>query len=265
MKPLLIAAGLALFACAPGIARAVPGCAVFVQSQVELTGPDLSLADLLAPDSCPKWLRAARQVALGRAPLLGSARVLDGAEVRAMLVRIAPPAQPISVRVPERIRVIRGGARAACADLQPRISPPAGPAVECGAGGRIGRDAPLVVGTPVWDAALARWTVIARCARPGDCVPFLLELSGAAPPSDRSPRAADLARSSGARIDSEPPVMRPGQAVILVWDQDGIRFTGRATCLDRGRAGDFVRARITPGGRVVHAVVVNSAMLRTGS
>ena len=270
MRLLLIAACLAIFASVSGGAESQPSC--WVRSQVELSAPDFSLADLLAPGRCPELLRAAARVPMGRAPLEGSVRVLEGGEVRARFARIAPAGGLLWLRVPERIRVVRAGERAACADLQPQIAPsaPWAQSLECGAEGRIRRAAPLQLGKPVWDRALERWAMVARCARPADCVPFLVELSGPAPPVPMSQTpsgsaSAELSSASGSRMNSGKLVMRPGQAATLLWDQDGIRFTGRATCLDAGHAGELVRARIVPGGRVVRAVVVSSAMLRAVS
>jgi len=269
MKLLLIAAGLIMFAGAPGVAESQPGCAVRIQSEVELRGSDLSLADLLAPGSCPELLRAAARVPLGRAPLEGSVRVLEGGAVRALVARAAPAGELLSLPVPERIRVVRAGERAACADLQPQIAPsaPWAQPLECGAEGRIRRAAPLRLSKPVWDRARERWALVARCARPADCVPFLVELSGPAPTLPMSQTltggaSVELSSTGKSRVNSGILMMRPGQAATLLWDQDGIRFTGRATCLDGGNAGELVRARIVPGGRVVRAVVVSTAMLR---
>jgi len=262
MKLHFIAACLIIFAAMSGVAESQTICRV--RSEVELSAADLSLADLLAPGRCPELLRAAARVPLGRAPLEGSVRVLEGGEVRALVARIAPAGEPL--RVPERIRVVRAGERAACADLQPQIAPtaPWAQPLECGAEGRIRRAAPLRLSKPVWDRVLERWAMVARCARPADCVPFRVELSGPSPPPTGSARA-EFSSPSESRVNSEKLVMRPGQAATLLWDQDGIRFTGRATCLQGGTVGEWVRARIVPGGRVVRAVVVSSGMLRVVS
>jgi hypothetical protein len=59
-----------------------------------------------------------------------------------------------------------------------------------------------------------------------------------------------------------PVMVRPGQTVILVWDQDGIRMQLPALCLDRGGNGSQVRARILQSGAVVRATVVGVGSLR---
>ena len=63
----------------------------------------------------------------------------------------------------------------------------------------------------------------------------------------------------------EKPLVRPGEAVTLLWDQDGIRLVVPAICLDKGTAGDAVRARIVRGGRLVRAVVESAGRLRVAS
>jgi hypothetical protein len=117
----------------------------------------------------------------------------------------------------------------------------------------------------VWDPLLERWQMIARCSHAADCVPFLVQVSG--PPSPTVSRGHDANRNlrTIAAPANEKPLIRPGQIATLLWDQDGIRITGRATCLDRGWAGDWVRARIAPGGRVLRAVIVSAGILRAGS
>lgn len=270
MRVILIFACFLLLECTPCLAEAELGCTIQVQSEVEITSANLALADLLGSNSCPEVLRAAAQVPLGRAPLIGSVRVLEGDAVRAMLKRIAPTEDCCSMLVPERIRVRRAGDRAECPDL-PVASPSAGQdqKVECGAAGRISRDASLLLNKPVWDSFLRRWQAVARCTRPSDCVPFLVQLSGTEPILEIAPapiptrQANALASSRGQRANiSENIAMRPGQAATLIWEQDGIRVTGRAVCLDRGNPGDSVRARISPGGRVIPTIVVRSGLLR---
>ena len=78
------------------------------------------------------------------------------------------------------------------------------------------------------------------------------------PPSG-SPRPPRSSPASG------KPLVRPGEAVALLWDQDGIRLVVPAICLDPGGAGQSVRARIAPHGRLVRAIVISAGQLRTAS
>lgn len=274
MKPLLIAAILVVFGCELSVAQGKPNCTISMQKNIELLSPDFSLGDLLAPNTCPELLRAAVQVSLGKTPRFGSVRILDGAALRGMLERLLPGGEAIAVRLPERIRVYRAGERAACADIRAQIPASADGWQEedCGAADRIARHAPLRFSEPAWNASLQRWAAVARCAHPGDCVPFLVQLSGPHAGSEM-PHGSDPGRDATglgrARAESKAksakPLLRPGQVATLLWDQDGIRFTGRVTCLDAGSAGEVVRARIAPGGRVVRAVVASPGVLRAGS
>jgi hypothetical protein len=80
--------------------------------------------------------------------------------------------------------------------------------------------------------------------------------------------AADSSLSSGLAAsgsDRALPLVRAGQTVTLLWDQDGIRLVVPAVCLDRGAPGEKVRARMGRGGAVVDAIVVSAGMLRAAS
>jgi Chaperone for flagella basal body P-ring formation len=83
----------------------------------------------------------------------------------------------------------------------------------------------------------------------------LARLAAASAPSPTTALGADRAL----------PLVRPGQTVTLLWDQDGIRLVVPAVCLDRGAPGENVRARMGHGGAVVRAIVVSAGMLRAAS
>ena len=61
------------------------------------------------------------------------------------------------------------------------------------------------------------------------------------------------------------PLVRSGETVTLLWDQDGIRLVIPAVCLDAGGEGQRVRARIATSGRTLPAIVVRAGMLRAAS
>lgn len=93
-------------------------------------------------------------------------------------------------------------------------------------------------------------------------------------PGEREPRTAAGERTPGQQIPGRvlqgpilaaavaAAVVRPGQTVILVWDQYGIRVQVPALCLDRGAPGSEVRARILPSGAVMRATVENAGSVR---
>ena len=278
---------LTLAARAPSASAAAPACATpVVRSELEISGRELSLADLLAPGACPALLLAARQVRLGAAPLVGSARVFEGSQVRALFQKVGVQriegTQPSgslsgspseSWTIPERITVRRAGPRASCADLAGRIlrTLPSRPAeglsartVDCGAAARIPSDARLELSRPLWNPGVVAWEIAARCERPAVCVPFLVRVRenrhnlAAAGSSPTSPGGASQAAD-------EPPLVLRGQTATLVWDQDGIRLLVPVLCLDPGSLGRPVRARILPGGRIIRAIVVSAGRLRVVS
>lgn len=82
-------------------------------------------------------------------------------------------------------------------------------------------------------------------------------------------RQAERSRATHSVPASAAPVpervVRPGQTVTLIWDQDGIRVQVRALCLDMGANGSQVRARILQSGMVVRATVVGAGSLRVTS
>lgn len=60
-------------------------------------------------------------------------------------------------------------------------------------------------------------------------------------------------------------LVRRGELVPLLWDQDGIRVVTQAVALQAGGAGETVRARITGGGKTVRAIVREAGTLELES
>jgi hypothetical protein len=302
MKILVIAACLAGFSLLPWPAWSQPACHAGVAAAVEVPPGRISLADLLAKDTCPALLRAAARIPLGAAPLMGSDRVLDAAEVNLLLRKVAAilPAGvevPTGMLVPERVTVRRSGPRASCADLARRLGPfeklPApsrsafiGTAgaktarvetapqelnpqdMECGASDRIPQWSALERMKTVWNPALNSWDVSLGCTRHQDCVPFLVRVrkqnaSSEAAFDGMPAPTRDLGLLPSAGTPLGTVMVRRGQTVRLLWDQYGVRLIVPATCLDPGDKGQTIRARIALSGRIVRAIVVNAGELRT--
>jgi len=277
MRLFLIALSVVALSLHPPGAAGQSECQVTVPASVEVAAGGFSLADLLAPGACPELVRAAVPVRLGSAPAVGSARVLEGDDVRSRLRKLVEASGTGAVRVermrvPERITVRRVGARASCADIGTQIlaAMPAQPSgmmvpsqeTDCGAAGRIPYGTRLELMRRVWDPVLASWDVSTRCVPRADCVPFLVRVRMRDPQQPIPASSASLRRDVLRDAESQPLVRR-GQIVTLLWDQDGIRLVVPAVCLDPGGAGQRVRARISHSGRVVGAVVESRAMLRT--
>jgi hypothetical protein len=90
----------------------------------------------------------------------------------------------------------------------------------------------------------------------------------AVPPEPRkrsAPRPPNSLPPAAPPAPANGDLVRRGQTVILVWDQDGIRVQVPAQCLDRGALGGEVRARILQSGVVVRATVVGAGGLRAVS
>ena len=278
MKLVRVAVGIAMLSLTTSIVTGQQQCAVTVKANIEIAPGEFSLADLLTPGSCSALRRAATRVRMGKAPLAGSVRVLRGEDVAMRLETLAPQSAIGAIRVrpvPERITIRRTGARVSCAEIGAEIFPDSPPrAIECGAAGRIAQNTPLELTRSVWDPAVGGWNVSARCVHRADCVPFLLRVRGDLDLSiptvsgDRSsiqaptmipPRPLAPSFSNSA---VRPPLVRQGDQVTLLWDQDGIRLTMRAVSLDAGGLGQPVRARVTGGTRIVHAVVEGTGVVR---
>ena len=273
MKIPSIIAGIALLATTASLCRAETPCHATVESNIEISGTELTLADLLTRDSCAPLRTAAATVLLGAAPLEGIARILSGDEIRVRLQAVIPEADA-SVLVPERTIVRRAGRRASCGEIEAKLLPTASSSsttdptsaqrakidqeIDCGAGGRIPLDAPLQRTAKIWDPATRTWLLRARCVHSSDCVPFAVRV-----PANSFP---ENARSeAGPARPAAKPLVRAGQPAMLLWDEGGIRAVVPAICLDAGAAGETIRARMAHGTQVVHAIVVSARELKATS
>ena len=247
-------------------------CEANFLNSVELRGQELTLADVLDPGTCPSLLRSAAQVSLGKAPLEGCDRVLEGREVRALVDRIAF-SKGIGIKidgfgggnVPERIVVRRSGSHLSCSDIAAKIishreQNVQNGGVNCGALRRIRKDVSLNTMRKSWDPALQSWEFTVRCARAMDCVPFLVRVAG----SDSGNPDGMLETWGAARSRPESivnPLVHAGKKSTLLWDQDGIRVILPAICLDSGKQGDTVRVRLESGSRIMQATVTAEGTL----
>jgi hypothetical protein len=273
---------LGVFTAAPLVA-AEPACGeVDVAANVEATRENLTLADLLR-GACPQLREAAAQVSLGAAPRAGSVRVFDRVQVRGLLEELAGAGssgkQISAIVIPERIVVRRGGGTKSCEEIARFVADAAplqnagAPAwkrqnLDCAAARAIPQATPLELTQTAWNAALRRWEFSLRCARVGDCVPFLV-WSGESKTVDGGMKRhfTFSAESSGSHSllgasASGESTIRRGQTATLVWDQAGIRVVLPVTCLDAGGVGQVVRVQLKNGPRILRAEVVGEGMLR---
>jgi hypothetical protein len=280
MKALSIALGMAGWLILSVPLPAESACKASIPAVVEVSGTEFSLADLLPAGVCPALRSAAARQRLGSVPLAGSPRVIEGAEIRSRIERLAQQrGDSVAVSAPPRVVVRSSGRRASCGDiggqlLASRSASGSGSdlplQIDCGAGGRIPQNVELELIRTAWNGALGSWEVSARCTRPSDCVPFLVRVPASASRQDESGIGQLIGTSPNAgpaalHAPVETPLVRPGERVTLIWDQDGIRLVVPAVALDGGSPGQGVRARIAQGGRVVRAIVTSAGMLRVSA
>jgi hypothetical protein len=268
----------AIFAAGPIRSTAQPACAkVAVESSVEAGQGQLTLADLLGPGTCLRVREGAAKVSLGAAPRSGSVRVFEGSRIRILLERLANDGtenarETARLKIPERIVVQPAGTMKSCAEIAGFVAG-ASPGqdrrenLDCAAARSIPQSAPLELLRTSWNAALQRREFALRCARPEDCVPFLVwtderEKSGrglrrAAFPAGSSAGALANPGASGGAL-----LIKPGQTAILTWDQGGIRVVLPVTCLDAGGLGQFVRVRFKNAAGTLRAEVLGDGTLR---
>jgi Chaperone for flagella basal body P-ring formation len=115
-----------------------------------------------------------------------------------------------------------------------------------------------------YDRTLHSWEFLMRCSSSAECVPFLVRWPQ---PVDRDTARQEAlepahAPNSHANAPETHSILRPGETVMLVWDQDGIRVVLPVICLERGNVGDSIRVRIKSGTRVLRAQIVNESLLR---
>ncbi len=268
----------AIFAAVPIRCAAQPACAkVVVESSVEAGQGQLTLADLLGPGTCSQVREAAAHVGLGTAPRPGSVRVFEGGRIRVLLEELANGGtenlrDAARMKIPERIVVQPAGAMKSCAEIAGFLASASPgqdsqPNLDCAAARSIPQSASLELTRTAWNAALQRREFALRCARPEDCVPFLVwtderEKSGgslrrAAFPAGSSAGALANPGASGGEL-----LIKPGQTAILTWDQGGIRVVLPVTCLDAGGLGQFVRVRFKNAAGTLRAEVLGDGTLR---
>jgi hypothetical protein len=255
---------------------------------------ELTLADFLTADSCPQLLEQAAQVKLGGVPRPGGERVFDGLRIRGLILDLPAGRQGFAnafesarLQIPERIVVRRPGETRSCAEIARFLagtvianrggeSPPAVEHLHCAALPRLAKETRLELAQTAWNAALERSEFWLRCAPAWDCVPFLVWSEEPGPGRGATTSASGTRRDSprrnvqpvvvfaAAHRDSPaaPALVRPGQSASLTWEQAGIRLVVRVTCLEGGGAGQFVRVRLKPAGKIVRAEVVGAGELR---
>jgi flagellar basal body P-ring formation chaperone FlgA len=259
--------------------------AVAVEASVEAGPGELTLAGLLARGACAQWREAAAQVRLGAVPRAGSVRVLDGREIRRMLERLEGAGLSLGkiggAAIPERIVVKRRGVMKSCAEIARFVAGSVGDVqnapsqwrvdLDCAGARGIPEAAPLELAKSGWSAARERWEFALHCARPRDCVPFMVwgrepkTAVGSAESRSGAMRQGSASGSAwrvGDGASGAERLVKAGETVTLTWDQAGIRVILPVTCLDAGGLGQVVRVRLKNAARILRAEVVGEGTLR---
>lgn len=166
---------------------------------------------------------------------------------------------------------MRRGNGLSCAEIGAKLSLDAGSSLECGSAGRIPRRSLLEIVRRLWDPATRTLSLLVRCTRPDDCVPFLVRVSGKEPVNSGTPLSHQAATkepplaTQSPRSDEAELAVHRGERVSLVWEDHGIRTVATAICLDPGREGEVVRARLAHTAHTFRAVVVARGQLRARS
>jgi Chaperone for flagella basal body P-ring formation len=279
MKKIILTCAAAWFAFGPSDAVAAAVCAdLRVKDSVQVTGSELTLADLLSADACAPVRAMAAGITLGSAPLTGSRRVLERLQVQAWLEDLASASglkQEAVENVPVRIVVRRGGAKKSCAaiaDLARRSLLQAGDLklenLNCAAAQSVPDSARLELTKSAWNPALQRWEFSLRCTRTEDCVPFLVWAPAITNAGTYHSESAVLNLSSPSKSSAadgaNQRLIKAGQTATLRWDQGGICVVLPVICLDGGALGQTVRVQIRNAGRILRAQILSDGTLRAG-
>jgi hypothetical protein len=195
------------------------------------------------------------------------------------------PGKISSTAIPERIVVRRRGAAKSCAEIAEFVAGSAAAEdmakldsrwredLDCAGAQRIPENAPLELGKSGWSAALERWEFALHCARPEECIPFMVWVPGSkaevAPKAlaqteatRRASASGEFAQGLGGGANGAQRLVKAGQTATLTWDEAGIRVVLPVTCLDAGGLGQFVRVRLKNTARTLRAEVVGRGTLR---
>lgn len=130
---------------------------------------------------------------------------------------------------------------------------------------RAGED--LEVARVKWDALVHSFEVRLRCKSARACLPFVVRI-----PADLGAKPHDLNRNPAGKWEASASrnypldtieqrslvVVKPGEKVTLLWQENGMRITRSVICLEPGRKGQQVRTRAMAGGPILRARVLKS-------
>jgi hypothetical protein len=113
-----------------------------------------------------------------------------------------------------------------------------------------------------WDALVHSFEVRIQCKSAPACLPFVVRIPADPTVTPRGLSRNPEAMSKGSSSRKNPfdnvqqryTLVKAGQKVTLLWQENGLRITRSVICLESGREGQSVRTR----GPVLRARVLNS-------
>ena len=247
------------------------GQTVILPTSVDVTTETVRLSDLLPRGAPDDLQRLAREIKLGRTPLLGSVRVYQGAWLNEVLSRYPEPAKRITV--PDQVTVRRAGfpiSRATIHEaivgfLRERGQPDLlYPALRWSDGITTTAHPVIEVRAANWESARRQLQFRLRCVPNETCRDFLVYMQN--PPATLVHGIEKFSGSNqGAHIRTDSPVLiEAGRKARLLIQADGLQISLNVICLERGRAGQKIRVRTAGKGHVFQAEVVNRDLLWSG-
>ena len=245
---------------------------------VQVCHDGLLLSDLLPSEASPALRQRAATVYLGRAPGLGSTRVLEAREIERLLPKAGGEA---NIAVPPRVTIQRTGWPIARGNLSHVIlqyfktrrwgtGDFAADRVWWDEGfTTVKADASLEVVAVTSNLSAGTLDLKLRCVSRADCTPFLVRL-----PLPDGPGAKERQAIASVAESGEPPIRRPdaagrsdpllvkaGEPSILRNESVGIRISVTVMPLQRGVLGQRIRVRDPATQRIFVAQVVGERQL----
>lgn len=239
-------------------------------SDVRVSSEAIRLSDLLPQNVSANLRGITESIDLGRAPQLGTMRVLRHDQIAEILK--AHPEIASRLSIPNQIVLIRAGYPLALSDIRHAVAgfqnETAGLADFPDSAFDWPRDIAtsmvhpaLEVRSAHWDAA-QRLYLLLRCAHARDCNEFLVSFR---PPesliSKYQLKPASNSKHESTATSSAPILVSSGHKARLVLQSDGMQISLQVICLENGREGETIRVRESGSFRVFRAQVLSRDLL----
>jgi hypothetical protein len=245
-----------------------PSLTVSMLDHAQVSGDQIFLSDLLPRGVSAEDLSRCGAIAFGKAPALGSVRVLTRSDINRGLQQRPDCAR--EMLTPDQVVVRLIGHRISGQAVEKALITflPQTYVRSAIDSGELSwpteqeaqdPDPPLQLVTSTWDAAQQRWQFLLRCSSRRVCSSFLVTMHG----------KPDLFREAEAlqthRRKDQTPIVRRGQKAWLLIDDARIRVSLRVVCLQNGATGERIRVLDPTNHRFLRAEVVAPQLLKAAS